>query len=182
MKYFYSGAASSQAVQKDSNLSLGGFISSSPIPNDLLQNIFSEVSYLTIQQNKRETKLIVLQNNSTKAAINLSLTFIIGEDSLAKYKVAFVVPSDETCFELISDPSALPFEATFSVIVSGEPIVIPDMEAEGYLGLWLTRELDFESDDLKLKSCDYYQEQLNTPTILEVKDTLSVVLDYTLVP
>lgn len=184
MKYFYTGANSDGDVQTNSELSLGGHISSSPIPNDMLQNIFSEASYLSIQQNKRETKLIVLKNDSiTKTATLLSLVLNANEDTLAKYKIAFVEPSDEGCFERIIDASALPFEATFNDVVFGEVISLPDIASSKYLGIWLTREYDFTSDDLKTKTCTDYKNQLDVVPVPEIvtKDTLSLVLDYTLV-
>ncbi len=194
MKYFYTGAQRAFAEQKDPELSLGGNISSTQIPNDLLQNIFSEASYLSVQQKKRETKLIVLQNDSkTLQATGLSLNFIIGSDvnesvsepntdfSMSQYRVAFVESEDGDCFESIINSAALPMNATFEDVVSDQPIVLPDMDPESYLGIWLTRLYDTTSDDLRPQDLTYWNEQLENPTTPGTEDTLDLVLDYTLV-
>lgn len=193
MIYYYSGASKTGDVQTDPSLSLGGKVSSSPIPNDLLQNIFSEASYLSIQQKKRETKLIVLHNDSTQLATNMTMTFVINNDtdesdsdpnagdSLSAYRIAFVSPDDDGCFEQIINSAALPFNASFQDVINNDTISIPNLEADGYLGMWITRIYDFSSDDLSVKTCSYWAEQVDSPTIPGTEDELDIILDYELV-
>lgn len=181
MIYYYSGANKFDAVQTDPNLSLGGFISSSVVPNDLLQNIFSEASYLSIQQKKRETKLIVLQNNSSQQATALSLDFLLNDSSISTYKIAFVSPSEDNCFEQISNSSALPLNAEFDDVEAGVPVSLPDLDPEEYLGIWITRTYNYDSEDLQVKDKDYYVDQLENPTTPDLSDSLNLILDYTLV-
>jgi hypothetical protein len=193
MKYLYSGASKFGAEQTNPELSLGGNISSSPIPNDLLQNIFSEASYLSIQQNKRETKLIVLQNeDKLKTATLLSLNFLLNDDdvsvsgpthgAIAEYRVAFVLPDDDNdCFESISNSAALPFNATFQDVIENTSVSLPDIAPGDFLGIWLVRNYDMNSDDLKVKDKQYWLDQLDNPTTPHIEDTLDLELSYTLV-
>ncbi len=181
MKFLYTGASKLNAAQIDPELSLGGHISSSVIPNDSLQNIFSEASYLSIQQKKRETKMIVLKNESSQNGNSIVLTPTLNASSIGKYKIAFVEPDNNGCFEQITNSSTLPYYATFQDIVSDTPIDVPNIAAGDYIGIWITREYDFTSDDLKAHDKAYWIAQLDTPTTPDLQDSLSLKLDYTLV-
>lgn len=184
----YTGASKQGAVQKNPDISLGGFPSGSQIPNDYLSNIFSAASYNAIQSKRRETKLIAIKNDSVSAVTGLTFDFTLEEDSICNYKVAFsnpTVTADCSCFEQIDNAAALPYYATFQNIVDGSSFSLPDLDAGAYLGIWLTREFNYSSDDLKKKSCaDWLEvledqdsdESVNVPS---EKETLTMAISYT---
>lgn len=185
MKILYTGATKQGAEQLDASKSLGGLVSGTMLPNDTLSNIFSSASLLSIQNKRRETKLIALKNNNGDIVSDVSIKFAIESDSICKYKVAFVSPtiaSDHVCFEEIQNPNALPFYATFQDIVDGSEFDLNVIENDAYLGIWLIREFNYDSDDLKSKTCeDWYNLSLVTPPAdLNQKETFSFTLDYTI--
>lgn len=182
MQFLYTGAATDGAEQLDPELSLGGFISSSVIPNDSLQNIFSEASYLSIQQKKREIKMIVLKNDSTTQAANsITLTPTLNDSSIGKYRIAIVLPDDNGCFEEVINSSVMPYYATFQDIVSETTIDLPNIAADDYIGLWIIRDYDFESDELATHDLAYWEAELLDPTTPDLQDSLELEVDYTLV-
>lgn len=189
MQLLYTGASKQDAEQLNPDLSLGGIPSGSSIPNDSLSNVFSVASLLSIQNKRRETKMIALRNNDGDPAVDLSLTFAVDLDSICKYSIAFVLPtiSDEcSCFEQIINSAAKPYYATFEPIVDGSVFTINSLADHGYIGIWLMREYNYDSDDLKKKSCADWLTLLEAKDIdsdadtLNQQENLSFVLDYTL--
>jgi len=188
MIFSYSGATAKGQTQLDPNFSLGGYIGS-PIPNSLLNNIFSEASQMTLRLNKRETKLIVLTNNDPSlTAKSLSFGFNVNSSCIANYQIAFVTPNSAGCFEQITDSGALPYNATFQAIVPGSTINIPTTLAPGQsLGIWLSRTFNFSSADLAPKNIDYWKNILETyvenglpiPSP-DTQDELDLILNYNL--
>ena len=75
MKILYTGASSEGAEQLDPALSLGGHVSGSTIPNGLLSNIFSSVSVLSIQEKRKEVRMIALKNDDGNILTDISLLF-----------------------------------------------------------------------------------------------------------
>lgn len=184
MQILYTGATKQGIEQLDAGSSLGGFVSNSVIPNDLSSNIFSGVSALSIQNKRRETKMIAIKNNDGDILTDLSFKFDLGVDSICKYKVAFVLPTitgGDSCFEKIANTNVLPYYATFLDVVSGEPFNIHHLALDAYLGIWLVREYDYTSDNLKKKSCTDWLAVLEANPQAEVNqiETLALTINYT---
>lgn len=163
MKLIYTGAIKPGALQTNSDLSLGGFTSSSEIPNDMISNLFSAASMLSIQDKRRETKLIAIKNDNGSNVSDIKFKFLIPEDSICKYKVAFVYPSINTnsvCFEKIQNSGALPYHANFILVEDELIITIPNLDNNKFLGVWISREYDYTSKDLKKKTDKDWLEEL----------------------
>lgn len=189
MKILYTGASKQDAVQSSPDLSLGGMVSGSQIPNDSMSNIFSAASILSIQNKRREVKMIAFKNDDGDTDFDLSFTFAKEIDSICKYKVAFVSPTisgDCSVFEQIINSAALPIYATFIEVVDGSIVNIESLAANAYLGVWLMREFDYTSDDLKKKSCADWLAKLEAIDIdpdvgiLNTEEHFSFKLDYTI--
>ncbi len=183
MQLLYTGATKQDAEQLISGLSLGGFVSKSVIPNDGLSNVFSTASLLSIQNKRRESKMIALKNNGLGVATGLSFTFSTESDSICNYKVAFVSPtvnSGISCFEQIINSAALPYYATFQDIANGSVFNIASLAKDAYLGIWLMREYNYQSSDLKKKTDAEWQAifeaSIQSPNLIE---RLTFTLDYT---
>lgn len=182
MQILYTGATKSNTEQLDPNLSLGGLVSNSPIPNGSLSNLFNQASAVSIQNKRRETKMIALYNNDGDILTNISLKFILEANSICKYKVAFVAPtisSNGPCFEQIDNSNVLPYYATFQDIVSEGVIVIPDLTTGSYLGMWLIKEYDFTADELKSKTCADWLTLSDNPQEVDQEELLILTIDYT---
>ena len=189
MQILYTGASKQGGEQLNPDTSLGNRPSGSQVPNDSLSNIFSVASLLSIQNKRRETKMVALYNNDLDNAINLTLTFSKEINSICSYKIAFVRPTvngTDNCFEQIANPTALPYYATFSPIVDGSVFNLSSLEPKSYLGIWLTREYDYTSDSLKKKNCTDWLNLLTaldtdpTAADLPIDETLSFTLNYDL--
>jgi len=189
MQLLYTGASKQGAIQSNADLSIGGSPSNSQIPNDELNNLFPVASLLSIQNKRRDTKMIALFNDDLDETINAALTFSVATDSICKYKIALVTPTGTNgsfCFEKIPNSSSLPLYAAFSDIIDSSVISLPTIHSNRYLGVWLMREYDLTSAGLKKKTCADWLAQLialdTDPTTadLPLDETLSFVLNYTL--
>ncbi len=182
MKLLYTGASQANEEQKDPSKSLGGYISSTLVPNGVLQSIFSAASLLSIQQKKKEVRLIALHNESTIIASNLILTFKLDEDTICDYKIAIVVPSLDNCnnpsFERIDSGNSLPYYAEFNTINNNEAIELPDLNANSYFGIWLMRE--YNESATEIKSCTVIQEEFDSPESTEIskEETLEMKISW----
>jgi hypothetical protein len=115
MKFFYTGATVAQAAQNDPFQSLGGFASSSPVPNNALNNIFSDLSYTEVQQKKQVTRGLILQNtlgfDCTDVTIGYQYPTFVG----ATYQllIAIVTVNGASAIERIPNSDGSPIMATF---------------------------------------------------------------------
>lgn len=145
MELRYSGASKADGIQKSPNLSLGGFVSGTIVPNDSLGNILSEVSLLNQQNLTRETKMIILKNTSgsSKTGISILPTFTASDNY--DYKIGFASPKagSTSCFESIASSKDLPYNSTFVTLVSGTLIIPPTATlSDGQMfGIWIQRQL-----------------------------------------
>lgn len=147
MKLLYTGARAHEAQQIAANKSLGGFVSSTPIQNDIPNTIFSDLSLFSLQSRPdRETRLIALKNVLPETAIALTFKFELGLNSKCKYSFAIVSPTmtaSGPVFERIDLEKAKPFYADFNPIIHNQNYLIaPTFQPNSYLGVWLVRELD----------------------------------------
>lgn len=83
-------AKSSEQPQSDVSKSLGGYISSTPVPNAALNNIFDLVSSYSIEKGQKETIAIGLINQFEKEVRNVELKIVTDIDVEATYKIAAV--------------------------------------------------------------------------------------------
>ncbi len=169
MRFLYTGADKFNVSQTDPSKSLGGFISSSIIPNDYLGNIFSEADKRSIDEKRIEVRCIAIHNNTASAITSNTLEIVLDDDSICNYRIGFQAVGEDDCdnkyFEQVINSQALPYEVTFSPIVSEEVISLPDIAADSYLGMWLIREFKEEEDiadnpdtSVPIKNCAYFEK------------------------
>lgn len=139
IKFYYSGASTFEAPQQKASLSLGGYVSSTPIPNGENNSVFSELSLLAAKNKYRETKLIVLKNELN------SLNNVI---LWSNYNLAIVEPivneKNEILFEQISNSFAIPYYATFNTYTTENPAILGNLAINKYLGIWVSRKATSE--------------------------------------
>lgn len=159
MKLLYTNSPSYNTPQTVPNNSIGGYVSSTEVFNDSLNNIFSELSELSKQTLKRETFLIAVKNDSLFLASNILLSFDINFlISICEYEMSIVSSQTDTCgniyFEKLNNSSNKPIHITNTekIIASNFEFILPDMQSDEIIGIWLTRNLI--KNNIKALSCD----------------------------
>lgn len=140
---YYTGAKSYLQQQSEITKSLGGFISNTLIPKDILNNLFSDITNFSLKKNKTETKCIAIKNNSQAIINNINISAIFDVDNICEYEFAFIQPTQDACgnymFELLTDSEQLPYYAIFTDLSTSQ--VIPSINANEYLGLFIKRKI-----------------------------------------
>ena len=123
MILFLTGATSSLkksdiAPQADPNKSLGGWVSSSPVPNAALNELFDLISTGMLTDRPKETLALGLINQLSVPVTNVRLSIVVGENPICEWRVAAVALSEDLRMESIpnrySEPVAAEFyDATF---------------------------------------------------------------------
>lgn len=114
---YLTGASSSsktnEAPQDDVMKSLGGYISSSPVPNAALNTLFDLVSIKTIKEKNKETIAIGLINKFEFSVSDVSLKIVSDQDNICDFRVAATSVDKNNCMEHISNRYAEPINADF---------------------------------------------------------------------
>lgn len=117
MMLYLTGASSSsknnEAPQDDAMKSLGGYISSSPVPNAALNTLFDLVSIKTIKEKNKETIAIGLVNKFDIPVSDVSLKIVSEQDNICDFRVAATSVDKNHCMEHISNRYAEPINAKF---------------------------------------------------------------------
>ena len=159
---------SAEAPQRDTAKSLGGYISSTLVPNAEVNALFDLISSYTLEKRMKETIALGLINEFDQAVTNVNLKIVVGKENIASFKVAAVRPNDVLAMEHISNRYSEPLAADFysadfqrasvdikikNPAVSGEEIalypfnVIVEVEEGGIEGTWDAFEEAFSNDE-----------------------------------
>lgn len=106
-------AKTSEVPQDDPMKSLGGYVSSSPVPNASLNAVFDCISLHTLKNRPKETVAIALVNKFEEAVKNVYIRTIVSPDNIAKIRIAAVAIGDEMEMEHIPNRYAEPINAEF---------------------------------------------------------------------
>lgn len=144
MKLLYSGAAQSNVAQINPLQSVGGLISSTPIPNGGLNAIFPPISRNDLKTLNQDIRLIVLYNE-TDAAVDLNIWTIRG--TYSSYQIAAVSPGINKCgnpeFETVQDGISIPYQATLATHETEvDTLEVGTVAAGAYVGVWIQRTID----------------------------------------
>lgn len=161
LQFWYTGADKYKESQPDKDKSLGGFQSSSAVPNDVVSNIIGEVSAYGIYNNFTDTHGLIIENVSGSTMTDVKVYF--NDTATTKYVRTLIavveLTEDTTCspttysMERIPNTRSKPTFATFSEPVSqATEVTIGDMPAGKKLGVWIRAELVAGLADLT--TCD----------------------------
>lgn len=157
IEIYYTGSLSFNEEQKDKDKSLGGFLSSTKVPNDILSNLFGDISLYTLEERLRETRAIILFNNSEYPIIDLESWIDIPEGTLGKYSISTVnIEPDsqgEVYMESITNVRGAPFNSNFHQLQGEDSklLLSEELPPGGFMGVWLRREIT--DSDLESISC-----------------------------
>ena len=106
-------AKSSEAPQTDAGKSLGGYISSSIVPNGNINSLFDMISLSTLKNKPKETIAIALVNKFENAVSNVEIKIVTKSDAVGKFKIAAVNVSEDYLMEHIDNRYSEPIQAEF---------------------------------------------------------------------
>lgn len=143
MKLFYSGALQKDQPQPVSELSLGGFISSTPILNSNLNNIFGNQYIPQNYIEQVEYKAIFLKNILSVDCNNVYIYYDYPKTPTdIKLEIGVMTPNSKGEIERISNATSPPlYQNTFSELngISNKGLVSAQIKAGEYIGLWLKK-------------------------------------------
>jgi hypothetical protein len=181
LRLYYSGSRTYLGIQGKKELSLGGFPSSTVIPNDQQNNLFSSITQYAIQNELREVIAIILKNESDSELSNIEFYFDAPENAIGKFQIAAVALSldskNQYAMEEIGNNQSLPYSAEFHEATGIENAVsLGPLGANKMLGLWIKREIDatIKTDD------EMWTDYINETVILN-KETVSLMFNETIV-
>lgn len=176
MELYYTVSSQPGVAQSKPVLSLGGFISSSKVPNGSLGNLFDEVSPYTLQNPKAEYIGLILKN-TLKPVRSMSMWVKAFPENICKFKIAPVELTENDEMELVPSVNSKPLYAEFEEtsetnkidLTFEEPFAVGAM-----LGLWIERTVDMSSDQVvNRNNCQYlyqmFKEGQKWPTQEEVE-------------
>lgn len=150
MRFLYTGAKEFMQDQTDPDNSIGGFCSKSPVPNRR-NNLFSDVSYLSIFNESEECRALVIENNSQSNLNNVFIGYKYDKD-LYEIEIAVVELNENGNMERITNTKDIPYYAEFIEAYIGETednSIQLDFPPQQKYGIWVKRKIKRN----KAKSC-----------------------------
>lgn len=146
MVFLYTNSKIYQGTQNNPDLSLGGLISSTIVPNTKLNNIFSDISAFGKQNLSVETKAIALKNTTGNTVNNVLLGFRYPASPIFKLEIAIVTLDNTNQFmEAINSSGDSPYNATFyeAFISDSEDhsLSLGSMINNAVFGIWVRRTI-----------------------------------------
>lgn len=180
MYFYYTGSKQYLAPQGKKEYSLGGYVSSTKVPNSELGKLFQGISLLTIEKGTRSIIGLVLKNETSVDVENLRLYFTRPDDAFCNFEIAVLALTSnskgEYYMEEIANNESLPYNATFySADGIGNSKLLGSLPAGGMLGLWLKRSID-KTKISELFTCDALAAR-TTPLPIEEEIQLNLTWD-----
>lgn len=147
----YSLKKATENPQPDPAKSLGGFVSSTPVPNNSLNALFDLISTSTIANRPKETIAIALINKYPKALRNLELKIVVDREPICGWKIAAVPLSADYGMEHIDNRYAEPmigefYDATFQRAAVRFKILNPPVKGDSWALIPLGLEMEVLKD------------------------------------
>lgn len=181
LKFYYSGAKSIGEPQPRPEKSLGGLISTSPVLNGEVNNLFEDASVVTIQEGKTQTIAIFLRNEGATPLLNLYLGYTMDSEAISSIQMG-VVPVDSVTplTERIDKPEGLPMsvefydllisDATLPAAENGAGFIMESFGSGEVLALWIQRRVpitalgfDVEAEFATFKANNYLPATTTEP-------------------
>lgn len=140
MVLLFSGANHKDSMQREAKKSLGGYISSTPVPNKKLNSLFSEISsYDLSDEGGFEVIAIFLKNDSKEPMINIEIESfsqrVLGDDlNLCDFEFSISELSEKGGIELIGSPQEEPYYVNWFKCESSYEDCIIELKHQGNVG------------------------------------------------
>lgn len=147
LRFYYTTSAGYDNQQTKISDSLGGYKSSTPVPNDTFSNLFDEIS-LNLASNPREQYIaLILKNEGTETLKNVNMWFSVATDSpYGKIMVGAIgMNKDENDNPVTPRTSSIyekPYWIQFYDATEEDKVTLGDIEPDAEICLWFSRVLD----------------------------------------
>lgn len=138
---YYSGSNQAEVEQKDKTKSLGGFKSSTKIPNGQIGNLFGSISNKTLQDKSREIKVFFFKNE-TGSVINDLTVYIEEETEVANWSIGAQNPNESGAVEKIPNKDSKPYTVQLQPLSTTPILITNTLENDGSIGFFLERSID----------------------------------------
>lgn len=173
MYLYYTTITGNEMEQINPSLSLGGYKSSSRLQNSRFNNLFSDISSLTVVNfNQNQYVGLVLKNELGAIKTNVTLHFIYPEKCYSKFKVAAADMSLDSAnvlqMEHIDNINSKPLTGEFFEADGVDnKVELGDMAINEQVGIWIERSLllDFIKTD---QSAIYEDDPLQPGRVKEI--------------
>jgi hypothetical protein len=187
MKLYYTIISKEGDLQEKPGLSLGGFKALNPVRNSEMNNLFPDISPISISNyNQNRYAALMLVNDTDNLVLNVKLYFTYNQNCYSKFRVAAVeLATDSEGFEQmehIDTSFSKPLMAEFFEAEGVDNAVeLGDLPSGDKIGLWIERELllDIIKEDQELiyepdpDKLERYKER-----ILDKLDNISINISW----
>lgn len=157
MRLYYTVSSRQDAIQAKPNLSLGGFKSGSSVPSTAFNNLFGDLSLLSLERANGEYIGLILVNELSQDTDTIKIWLEPSVNGYCKYRVAVVELSTTNEMEAIPTIYSQPLYAEFYEVNSLEDCIsIPSMVVGEMYGLWIERSIDESSEIYKKRNNPEY--------------------------
>lgn len=146
LKLYYTVSSGYLDIQGNYINSLGGFPSSTEVPNDVFDNLFDEISLSEIKDVKTQYRAIIVKNESEEVIENIELWFEKKDSNICSYQIgATLLSNDEQPFmEHIPSVYSKPLYTQLYDAIVDSKVSIGNLNPGQMIGLWLSRTVDKE--------------------------------------
>lgn len=146
LKLYYTVSSGYLDIQGNYINSLGGFPSSTEVPNDVFDNLFDEISLSEIKDVKTQYRAIIIKNESEEIIENIELWFEKKDSNICSYQIgATLLSNDEQPFmEHIPSVYSKPLYTQLYDATVDSKVSIDNLNPGQMIGLWLSRTVDKE--------------------------------------
>ena len=188
---YYTGAIQPNAIQDSPSKSLGGYVSSSVVPNDVINNLFSDIYWYDLKHNLKHIRVIAFLNTTDETLDDFTVHVNSHEDNVSKLKIGIIKNEvDEECdvkyFETLPNATAVPQYVELKECEGAiNSLMLSDIPPNNYVGIFIQRELipekNPETEGNEGNSCDVMFDKYNEDPTGEVeihKDEFEIVIRY----
>ena len=191
MKLYYTTTAGQDQVQSNPEISLGGYRSSSLVPNNLIDNLFGGITQFLLSRDSQEEYIgLILENELSQSVYSIRLWFIYPESCYSKFLIAavdLVVDSQGVLrMENIPNRYSKPLYATFfESDGEGNAVDLGDMISGEMVGLWISRQLIEDLSSLVCQESNLYEADPSNSNMfrsisLDRSDLIQIMITYNL--
>lgn len=186
MRLLYTGANTYLGRQNDPTLSIGGYISSSVVPNSKLGNLFSDISANAKSIKAQECKAVIIDNNSTDTLSNVLVGYKYPTNPNFTLQIAFVAVADnDQKIEQLTNYDELPYYAVFSDADATNSdaglVSVGDILANKRLAVWIKRNVNVTNPTFNSLQAeiDFYKA-ISDPDA-DITKTIQLIIKYSII-
>lgn len=171
LKVFYTNARLPGGEQRHGEYSIGGWVANTEFINNSLNNLFSNLGRAIHNDYVREIKCLAIQNNSDEAVDGITIFFrdadgmggnqevylarsksfgnlcqhMIGYGEVSMTPSPVKVAGRDNLYPrlpLLNNPYQEPMGIAFQEASEANPLQLPSLAPNAYLGLWIRRQCD----------------------------------------